>query len=59
MAFTKAMLKTLACCMPMPLLGAVGMPLFKGANAIEFLDRFDDLCKEYLVTNKDKLTKLP
>ena len=43
----------------MPLPGAVGMPLFEGANATEFLDRFDDLCKEYLVTDEDKLTKLP
>ena len=35
--------------MPMLLLGTVGIPLFKGANATEFLNCFNDLCKEYLV----------
>ena len=42
----------------MLLLGIVGMLLFEDTNAIEFLDQFDDLCKEYYVTNKNKLNKL-
>ena len=45
--------------MPMPLPGAVGIPLFEGANTTEFLDRFDDLCREYVVVEEDKLAKLP
>src|SRR5438045_8485176 len=44
--------------MPMPQPGIVGVPLFKGANATEFLNHFDDLCKEYLVADQDKLAKL-
>ena len=50
--------KPLLCQTPILLLGVVGMPLFEGANAIEFLDWFDNLCKEYYVTNKNKLNKL-
>src|SRR5438045_2567154 len=49
----------LTICMPMPLPGSIGMPLFEGANATEFLDHFNDLCKEYLVLDEDKLVKLP
>ena len=44
--------------MPMPLLGVVGIPLFEGANATEFLNRFNNLCKEYQVLDQDKLAKL-
>ena len=44
--------------MPMPQPGIVGVLLFKGANATEFLDHFDDLCKEYLMADQDKLTEL-
>jgi hypothetical protein len=43
----------------MPLPGVAGIPLFEGANATEFLDRFEDLCKEYSVSDEDKLLKLP
>jgi hypothetical protein len=45
--------------MPMPLPGAVGVPFFEGTNATEFLDRYNNLCKEYLVIDQDKLAKLP
>ena len=42
----------------MALLDTIGIPLFEGANITEFLDRFDNLCKEYLVADEDKLAKL-
>ena len=42
----------------MLLLDTIGIPLFKGANITKFLDCFNNLYKEYLVTNKDKLAKL-
>ena len=35
--------------MPMLLLGTIGIPLFKGANATKFLNCFNNLYKEYLV----------
>src|SRR5438045_7385280 len=44
--------------MPMPQPGTVGVLLFKGDNATEFLDCFDDLCKEYLIADQDKRAKL-
>ena len=50
--------KPLLCQTPMPLLGVVGMPLFEGANATKFLNQFDNLCKEYYITNENKLNKL-
>ena len=56
---TKISSKPLLCRTPMPLLGAIGIPLFEGIDAIEFLNQFDDLCKEYYVANEDKLNKLP
>jgi hypothetical protein len=43
----------------MPLPGVARIPLFEGANATDFLDRFEDLCKEYGVLEEDKLLKLP
>ena len=43
----------------MSLLGAIGILLFEGANTTKFLDCFNNLCKEYLVLEQDKLTKLP
>ena len=36
----------------------VGIPLFEDTNATKFLDCFDNLCKEYLVVDQDKLAKL-
>jgi hypothetical protein len=46
-------------CIPMPLPGVARIPLFEGANTTEFLDRFEDLCKEYGILEEDKLLKLP
>jgi hypothetical protein len=43
----------------MPLPSIAGVPLFEGANATEFFDRFEDLCKDYGVSDEDKLRKLP
>jgi hypothetical protein len=43
----------------MPLPGATGIPLFEGVNATEFLDRFEDLCKEYSISDQDKFNRLP
>ena len=51
--------QSLSFCMLMLLPGVVGILLFEGANATEFLDRFDDLCREYVVVEEDKLAKLP
>jgi predicted aspartyl protease len=45
--------------LPMPVPGSLGVPLFEGANATEFLDNFDDLCDEYAVAEQQKLMKLP
>jgi hypothetical protein len=44
---------------PIPLPGAIGIPLLEGANATEFLKRFEDLCKEYSLSNEDRFTRLP
>jgi len=33
--------------------------MFKGANVTEFLERYEDLCSDYRVTDKDRLTRLP
>jgi hypothetical protein len=41
------------------LLSIIWVPLFEGANATEFLNHFEDLCKEYSVSDEDKLFKLP
>jgi hypothetical protein len=45
--------------LPIPVPGSLGVPLFEGANATEFLDNFDDLCDKYAVTEQGKLMKLP
>jgi hypothetical protein len=34
-------------CIPMPLPGTQGSPMFKGANVTEFLERYKDLCSDY------------
>ena len=43
----------------MPLPGSIGTPLFEGANATEFLERFNDLCNDYSIALADRLIKLP
>ena len=43
----------------MPLLGTLGSPMFEGANVTEFLERYEDLCSDYQVSEKDKLMRLP
>jgi len=45
--------------MPMPLLGTLGSPMFEGANVTEFLKRYDNLCSDYWVSEKDRLMRLP
>jgi len=42
-------------CVPMPLLGTLGSPMFEGANVTEFLERYEDLCSDYRVSDKDRL----
>jgi len=42
----------------MLLLGIVGILLFEEANTTKFLDCYNDLCKEYLVLEENKLVKL-
>jgi hypothetical protein len=37
--------------------GSEGMPYFSGINITEFLERFEELCNKYQVT--DKKAKLP
>jgi hypothetical protein len=44
--------------MPMPPLGTLRSPMFKGANVTEFLERYEDLCSDYQVSDDDKLTRL-
>jgi hypothetical protein len=43
----------------MPLPGTPGSPMFEGANATEFLKRYDNLCSDYQVSEKDRLMRLP
>lgn len=43
---------------PMPLAGTPGTPCFKGSNITEFVERFDDLCDEFRVTDEEKKRKL-
>jgi len=45
--------------MPMPLPGFVGVPFFRGRDATEFLERYDELCEEYNLTTDQKVAKLP
>jgi hypothetical protein len=45
--------------MPMPPPGTLGSPMFEGANVTEFLERYEDLCSDYKVSEEDKLTRLP
>jgi len=45
--------------MPMPLPGTLRSPMFEGANVTEFLKRYDDLCSNYQVSEKDRLMRLP
>jgi hypothetical protein len=43
----------------MLLLGTLGSLIFEGANATEFLKRYNNLCSNYQVSEKDKLMQLP
>jgi hypothetical protein len=54
---SQTMLTTFYILMPLP--GTLGSPIFEGANATEFLERYDDLCSDYQVSEKDRLTRLP
>jgi len=45
--------------MLMPPPGTPGSPMFEGANVTEFLERYEDLCSDYRVTDEDRLTRLP
>ena len=45
--------------MPMPPPGTLGSPMFEGANVSEFLERYEDLCSDYWVSEGDKLARLP
>jgi len=45
--------------MPMPPPSTPGSPMFEGANVTEFLERYEDLCSDYCVTDEDRLTRLP
>src|SRR5580700_5532359 len=45
--------------MPMPMPMATGIPLFEGANATEFLDRYKDLCRQYNISKEDIFNRLP
>src|SRR6266487_2864188 len=43
------MSKPMLCYMPMLLPGLEGMPLFDGTNATEFLEQYNNICKEHFV----------
>ncbi len=53
--FTMASMQPIRFPMPMP--GSEGTPCFSGYNVTEFIERFEDICEEYAVT--DKKGKLP
>jgi hypothetical protein len=36
----------------MPILGSKGTPYFSGYNITKFIERFEDIYKEYTITNK-------
>ena len=40
--------------MPMPLPGLTGVPFFRGRDATEFLERYDELCNGYGLTEEQK-----
>jgi hypothetical protein len=42
---------------PMPLPGSPGAPYFKGTNITEFLERFEEMCKDYRVEGSGKKLK--
>jgi hypothetical protein len=46
-------------CIPMPPPSTLRSLMFEGANVIEFLERYKDLCSNYWVLDKDRLTQLP
>jgi hypothetical protein len=44
--------------MLIPLLGMLKSLMFKGANVIDFLKRYKDLCLDYRELEEDRLTRL-
>jgi len=45
--------------MLMPPPGTLGSLMFEGANVTEFLERYEDFCSNYRVTDEDRLIRLP
>ena len=43
----------------MPLPSAPGSPCFNGRNISDFLKQFSDLCRDYKLTNMQRIAKLP
>lgn len=44
--------------MPMLLLRFVGVPFFRGRDATEFLEQYDELCNKYGLKKEQKIVKL-
>jgi hypothetical protein len=42
----------------MPMVGSVGAPFFGGKNIIKFLERFEDLCLDYEVSDEQKVVRI-
>src|ERR1700730_15602389 len=45
--------------MPMPPPGTPRSAMFEGANVTDFLERYEDLCSNYHMSDNDRLARLP
>ena len=43
----------------MPPPGSAGMPYFSGANVTEFLERYEETCEDYDLSEPDKILRVP
>lgn len=43
----------------MPYPGTPGTPFFEGSNITDFLNRYDQMCTDFLVEAKEKIKRLP
>lgn len=45
--------------MPMPYSQAPGSPFFERANVTEFLEKYENMCKDYHISLVEKIRRLP
>jgi hypothetical protein len=43
---------------PIPIIGSIGAPFFRGKNITKFLERFEDFCLDYKVSDGQKVVRV-